>query len=451
MEFVKNAIFAYRHILHRVFNYFFMIEDALIGQNDYIALTKTTKTYEKGQSALMVYCQYQNKINSQDFETKIQGVNELFEFWNNNAPLTYIPGGKVLGELFEIAFHFENEEIRKKALHSLAFLSLAKHDEYPIQQMKEPEIYESIFSLLSSTNLMEINDGILLLSGICVDEEVNNNLLERGIFDILLKMNNTTFSPILMFQLFSLIFPKQDLKEINEETAAKIEHFKPILDQIPKFIDTFLDSKTPIVVQKTFELLNLVKKLGIKVKPKIVIKRINTLLSSPLNDVVKNSLKFLKRVPEMDQELFDLLIDVAQKRHDIAGKVFKYVSGKIESLGEENYEKFYNVLLQCVEEKSVQFGEKAIPYIVELTTAENASNFRALDCCLQYLDSPNKEISKVSLQGIVKIIQLAEEGAFNDELNEHLAEFEDQLEALTESEDPELSELGIQILDRIKE
>ena len=427
-----------------------MIEDTFIGQSDYTELTKITRNYDKNQSARMIYCQYQNEINSQDLETKIRGVNDLFEFWNNNEPLYYIPCSKVLSELFEIAFHFENEEIRKKALHSLAFLSLAKNEGYPVQQMKEPEIYESIFSLLSSTNLMEINDGILLLSGICIDEEVNSNLIERGIFEILLNMNNATFSPILMFQIISFIFPKQDLKEINEETAAKIEHFRPVLNQFPKFIDTFLDSKAPIVVQKTFELLNRVKKIGIKVKPTIVIKRMNTLLSSPLNDVIKNALKFLRRVPEMNQELFDLLIDAALKRHDIAGKVFKYLSGKIESLGEENYQKFYNVLLQCVEEKSVQFGEKAIPYIVELTTTENASNFRALDCCLQYLDSTNKEVSMASLQGVAKIIQLAEEGAFTDELNDHLAEFEDQIEALTESEDPEISELGIQILDQIK-
>ena len=429
-----------------------MIEENSVGKIDSIPLTKTAKTPTKKEQKDAIYFQYQNQVNSSDLETQIEGINGLNKFWDKFGPMTSIPGGRLLGILFDFAFHFENEEIRRISLHDLAFLALANHTNFPVQQLKDPEIYESIFSMLSSKNLLDINDGILLFYGLCVDEDVNRDLHERGILEILINMNNNTFAPILMVKLISLIFPekKEKIDLTNPETAAKVEHFSPILAQIPAFVSKFLDSSTPIVVQKSVNLLNIVKKLGIEIDPEIILSRINKLLQCPLAGAVASTLKFLKNVPALDQELFETLISIALMRSDIAGKVFKYLASNIESLDEESYGKFYEVLLQSVEQKSVKFGEKAIPYVVELMTSGTASDFRALDCCLQYLDSPNKDISTVSLQGIVKVIQLAEEGGFKEELNDHLCDYEDQIEALTGSEDQEISELGIQILDLIK-
>ena len=402
-----------------------------------------------------------NLINSCDLQTQINGINQLYEYWNKYGPFddetknTHV----FFDNLWNFAFEFEDPEINRKATKSLAYFALTKNKEYPILKLSNQELLEFFFENLKSSNIELVNNSICFFYKLCNNQDVFSKLLELDIFKLLFDLSNESFAPILMHKILSILFPKDFIG--TPECEERCQQFAAVLNQIPAFVIKYVDrfplvvdatnKNDPIhfVVDKALKCFTLLQKLGLEADSSFIIQKMTQLLQSSSSNVVASAVKFLGKYRQYDSDFFDLLIKISIKRTDVTRKVFKKLFKKIEMMSPKNVEHFFERLLYCCENLSLKFAEIAIVYLPDLLTTDNARDLRTLNQFIKLIDSDKEDVVNACLQGINRYFELAQQGGFSDEVIDFLADYTEKIEELSLSDNEVIAELGSLILERL--
>ena len=424
-----------------------MLEDTQVTGNKFVP----SKKYNSGQpnGPNNIY-NITNEINSCTLETQINGINKLDAYWDTYGPLidsnhnTHV----FFNNLLKFAFEFDDPEINKKALRSLAFYALSENKEYPVAKLANPDLLPHFFDNLNSTDIAQVNNSILIFYALCNNQDVFQTLTDNDIFGILLKLPPQSYAPILMYKLLLTIFPKDIFG--TEECAERAQNLSNVLSKIPEFVGKYIKHPLPVVVDKALKCFNRIQHIGLEVDASFIIQEIPQLLQNKSSNVVACAVKFLGQYTNFDEKFFDILIKISIKRTDITRKVFKNIAKRADMMSPDNLRDFFERLLYCCENLSLRFAEIAIQYLPNFLTADNAQDLRALSQFIKLIDSEKDGIVNASLQGINRYFELSQQGGFNDSVIDFLSEYTDKIEELSLSDNEQIAELGSLILEHLQ-
>ncbi|EAY19935.1 hypothetical protein TVAG_401880 [Trichomonas vaginalis G3] len=391
-----------------------------------------------------------NDINNCDLKKFQPGINKLTKYFEEKGPPLIGYTGALLFERLQLCFdsndplveeYHANEELRKAAFHLLCWFGYDKCTTYPADQLSNPEYVEQAFNNIKSTNIELVNDGLGLLTGVIHNIAVYNYFIENNGLDIIFQLDNRTFIPIFLRKLFKLWS--------NDKNNSENDFRSSVYHRTVPFIYQFLDSRYSVVKNRTFNVLRVLKKRGIEVDPNEIINRLPNLLQDPYNAVIAAALTYIRKVPEVSQELFKQLIEVSNKNQKIGIEVFKYLYKRVDTLSQENISLLVEALLEAATNGPAKLGEYALPILTELTTANNIWDERLIDAYMKFLQEPRT--IKVSIEGLCKCLEISEGSGHNQDVIDRLSEYTDIFSELMQNDDEVVSHFSSQILERLEQ